>query len=71
METFAEWLAVIITTLVLAVAIGFLLSLPVMWLWNGLLPGLFGFKSIDWQQALGLAILCRLMFGASSASSKS
>lgn len=35
----------------------------VMHLWNGLLPGLFGFPSIRFCQALGLLILCRLLFG--------
>lgn len=39
------------------------LSLVVMLLWNALLPGLFGFKVISYQQALGLLILCRVLFG--------
>ncbi len=32
-------------------------------LWNWLLPGLFGWKMITFWQALGLLVLCRILFG--------
>ena len=35
----------------------------VMSLWNWLLPGLFGWRMITFWQALGLLILCRILFG--------
>lgn len=35
----------------------------VMLLWNWLLPALFGWKLITFWQALGLLILCRILFG--------
>jgi len=35
----------------------------VMGLWNWLLPGLFGWRAIDFWQALGLLVLGRLLFG--------
>jgi hypothetical protein len=35
----------------------------VMHLWNWLLPPLFGWKLIGFWQALGLLILCRVLFG--------
>jgi len=35
----------------------------VMHLWNWLLPMLFGWKTISFWQALGLMILCRILFG--------
>jgi len=35
----------------------------VMWLWNWLLPGLFGWRLITFWQALGLLALCRILFG--------
>jgi len=57
--------AVVVGVLVL----GLLLSLPVMWLWNGILPELFGFKEISWLQAWGLLILCGFLFRSSSTSS--
>jgi hypothetical protein len=35
----------------------------VLHLWNWLLPGLFGWKTIGFWQALGLLVLCRMLFG--------
>jgi hypothetical protein len=35
----------------------------VMHLWNWLLPMLFGWKQITFWQALGLLVLCRILFG--------
>ena len=38
----------------------------VMHLWNWLLPGLFGWHTITFWQALGLLVLCRILFGGFS-----
>ena len=35
----------------------------VMWLWNALVPDIFGAAEITWVQALGLLILARLLVG--------
>jgi hypothetical protein len=35
----------------------------VMHLWNWLLPALFGWRQINLWQALGLLVLCRMLFG--------
>lgn len=35
----------------------------VMHLWNWLLPPLFGWREIGFWQALGLLVLCRILFG--------
>jgi hypothetical protein len=35
----------------------------VMHLWNWLLPSLFGWRQVDFWQALGLLVLCRILFG--------
>ena len=35
----------------------------VKYLWNWLLPGLFGWRQITFWQALGLLLLCRILFG--------
>jgi hypothetical protein len=35
----------------------------VMYLWNWLLPPLFGWRLITFWQALGLLALCRILFG--------
>ncbi len=39
------------------------LSAVVMNLWNWLLPALFGWPSLSLLQALGLLVLCRILFG--------
>ena len=39
------------------------LGFVVMSLWNGLLPPLFGLKTIHFWQALGLLVLSRILFG--------
>jgi hypothetical protein len=35
----------------------------VLHLWNWLLPALFGWHQINFWQALGLLLLCRILFG--------
>ena len=35
----------------------------VMYLWNWLAPALFGWHAITFWQALGLLVLCRILFG--------
>jgi hypothetical protein len=35
----------------------------VMHLWNWLLPDLFGWRQVNFWQALGLLVLCRILFG--------
>jgi hypothetical protein len=35
-----------------------------MHLWNWLLPTLFGWRQISFWQALGLLVLCRILFGS-------
>jgi hypothetical protein len=35
----------------------------VMRLWNWLLPSIFGWRQITFWQALGILVLCRILFG--------
>lgn len=49
-----------------AVAVSALLALPVMWLWNGVVPALFAagaIQQIGFWNAWGLSLLCGLLFG--------
>ncbi|WP_185212524.1 hypothetical protein [Sphingobacterium mizutaii] len=41
----------------------FLLIALLQFLWNKLMPEIFGLKTIDYWQALGLFILSKLLFG--------
>jgi hypothetical protein len=36
----------------------------VKYLWNWLLPALFGWRLITFWQALGILVLCRILFGS-------
>lgn len=47
----------------LAVVFAALLGFVVMQLWNWLLPGLFGWHTIGFWQAVGLLLLCKILFG--------
>jgi hypothetical protein len=62
-----KWLGIVFFVLggiALAVVLGFLFGAVVMWLWNWLMPGLFGLKVITYWQGVGLVILARLLFGS-------
>ena len=48
----------------LVVAAGF--SAVVMLLWNWLMPTIFGLSAVGFWQALGLLVLCRILFGGFS-----
>lgn len=39
-----------------------ILALPVMWLWNWLMPLIFGLTKLTFLQALGLNLLTNLLF---------
>ncbi|MBK8614287.1 MAG: hypothetical protein IPN85_12595 [Flavobacteriales bacterium] len=45
--------------IVAALALGAL----VMLLWNAIIPGLTGWAQLNFPQALGLLVLCRILFG--------
>ena len=38
-------------------------SFAVMWLWNWLMPVIFGLHAISFWQALGLLVLSKILFG--------
>ena len=57
------WLAKIIGVVAFtALAIG-VFGYVVMSLWNWLIPGLTGWHALTLLQALGLLVLCRILFG--------
>lgn len=62
MEKILQFILSLIGSLVMATVLALLGSLPVMLIWNLLMPELFGFKVITWMQALGLCMLCAALF---------
>lgn len=45
------------------IGIGLLMGGVVMWLWNAILPAVTGWSALSYWQAVGLLILCRILFG--------
>jgi hypothetical protein len=60
-----------IGALLVVAFVALLSALPVMFLWNWLMPELFGLRVIDFWQALGLSMLCGALFKSSGSSSAS
>lgn len=55
-------LATIILGIGVLVFVAAVMSLPVMLLWDWLMPTIFGLPEITWFQAWGLLFLCGLLF---------
>lgn len=64
-------LVAIVFVAVLSVAFTALFALPVEWLWNYVVPALFGLKSITFMQAWALNLLCSFLFKSSNTSTSS
>jgi len=54
----------ILTLIISASVIGLILGFPTKWLWNYLMPDLFGLEEIHIWQAFAMNILASLLFKA-------
>jgi len=52
----------VLELLIIFVLILCIIPLLVMWLWNGMLPDMFGFSEIGFWRAWGLTMLGNLLF---------
>jgi hypothetical protein len=59
MKSTIEAIALFLGTIAIIVV---LLGYPVMLLWNWLMPELFGLSEVTFWQAIGLNILCTILF---------
>ena len=66
MDSFPDWAKYTLYT-VLGLAAAFLFGLLfgnlIMWLWNWLMPSLFGLRTIGFWEGLGLFLLAKILFG--------
>jgi hypothetical protein len=63
MESITKIVGVVVLGTLLGVVLGLLMSLPVMWLWNGcLVPAINEAHEISWLQAWGILILFGFLF---------
>lgn len=71
MEKLFTVCGMIIVGFVFFAVVACLMALPTMLLWNWLAPELFGLKELGFFQAMGMNLLCGILFrGGSSSSSK-
>ncbi len=60
----------VIFIIILAIGVVFLMGYVVMYLWNWLMPDLFGLSEIDYWKALGVLVLAKIIFGFGGGSHK-
>jgi hypothetical protein len=61
-----EALLKILGILGLFIILAFILALPTLWLWNFLMPVVFGLSKITFTQALAMNMLSGILFKTSS-----
>ena len=66
MKNLISRVLIIISTLAMYTFVSVVLSIPVLLLWNWLIPTIFGITKITLGQAWGISLLCGLLFGQSS-----
>jgi hypothetical protein len=65
MKKIIEYLVVFVSAVLIVTVIGLLISLPVMWLWNAVVPSIFHLREITWIEAWLLNTLTHILFGNS------
>ena len=58
-----KWWAVLPVGILAVMVVSFIAGHVVGYLWNWLMPALFGLPRVTFWQALGLLALCRILFG--------
>ena len=62
MNDFFTGLGALIIAILLIAVFALVLAFPVMWLWNWIMPAVFGLVKISFWQALGINLLCGFLF---------
>ncbi len=55
--------AMVLFGIIAIVGLAILFGFIIMWLWNALMPELFGLPTLTYWQAVGLFILSKILFG--------
>lgn len=63
MEHYVKKVVKIIAMVIFGIAVFLLANYVLMWLWNWLMPDLFGLSTITYWQALGIFVIAKLLFG--------
>jgi len=70
MNKITEIIGTVLLVLFIVAVLAFILAFPTLWLWNWLMPAIFGLTKITFWQAVGINILSGILFKSSSSSSK-
>ncbi len=62
MKLASELIGLVVMGIVIMGALILLFTLPTMWLWNWLMPYIFGLPTLSFWQAMGLLALSSLLF---------
>lgn len=65
MKKFYTYAGMALVAAIVCVAVSVLFALPMMWLWNWLMPDLFSMPTISFAQAWGILVLSGLLFRTS------
>lgn len=66
MKNLISRVLIIISALAMYTFVSVVLSIPVLLLWNWLMPTIFGITKITLGQAWGISLLCGILFGQDS-----
>jgi hypothetical protein len=68
MEKLIVAVGTMVLFVILALVFGILLAFPLMWLWNYVMPYLFGLREIDLWHAWAINVLTAFLFKSSHSS---
>jgi hypothetical protein len=57
------YLGLFVLAVVLGTIVSFVLAIPVYFLWNWIMPKLFGLPEVNYLQSWGICLLSGLLFG--------
>lgn len=71
MEKFSKFVGAVVVGLSIIFLIALVFAFPTMWLWNWLMPMLFGVTKIGVLEALGVNLLTGILFRSSGSNKTS
>lgn len=66
MDKISEVFGTLIGVILIIGFVALITAFPIMWLWNWLMPTIFGLVTINFWQALGLSLLSGFLFSRTS-----
>jgi hypothetical protein len=58
----SDFIGLVIVFVGMVILVALITALPVMWLWNAIMPDIFGLTTITFWQAVCLSILSSILF---------